>query len=146
MNIHARGHQDGWDHSCLEKFAGRFNPFPHSIGLDFEPALFLSPLQGPRIRAYRVLEIKDAGPTNQHTLFDTPSAGRGPWALEQGPSLDSVRSFLIMPFDPSPGFSGGGLPTPASHLAHPVISFYGESFLLPGTPMSGKGAPLSSLA
>lgn len=74
--------------------------------------------------------------------------GEGPGLLSrfQGSSLDSVRSFLIMPFDPSPGFSGGGLPTSAFHLAHPVISSNGESFLLPGTPMPGKGAPLSSLA
>lgn len=96
MNIHARGHQDGWDHSCLEKLAGRLNAFPHSIGMDLEPALFSSPLQGPRLRAYGVLEIKDAGPTNQHTLFDTPSAGRGRWALEQVPRL-LLRFSVILP-------------------------------------------------
>lgn len=43
-------------------------PLLHSTGLDLQPTLFLPPLQGPRLRAYRVLGIKDAGP-KESTYF-----------------------------------------------------------------------------
>lgn len=44
-----------------------------------------------------------------------------------------------MPLTPSPGFAGGGLLTSAFPLAHPVIIFNGQSFLLAGTPRFRKG-------